>query len=477
MTLGNAGEDHQTVPTLRRLAAFVFLTLASFGALLIARGPGGLAPLQIKSLTIFGALVWGIILYEDHRPLIAAGCVLAVLACRLLTFRAAAAAASIDVILFLLGTFLLAGYLEETRFFEHLSAQIVRQVGPRPFLLMAALMTAAAVASAIVGEVAAILFVGGALLHIAHRCKFIAAPFLIMLVFATNTGSAASPFGPIGVTIALKAHLSVAQFFRWGTPIAAVVLALTIGLCRLIFAPAWAAYAEAIRAHPRSAEPPDPTHGRSALPQWLLVAAFSALLVFHAPVERLVRLPENSLLVGTSVGAGLVALALSGRRAGQVLKRRVDWITLGFFLFLFVVVGALEASGVTSLAARAIVHATGGNPAKMVLLVGWSTGVTSSLFPNLLDIAAFIPVIAHLKSQGVVCPDSIYWLMLFGATLMGNLTNIGSTCNIIACGMARKSGDQTITFVGWLKVGAIVSVATMALATVLLAAQTHGLTK
>ena len=61
----------------------------------------------------------------------------------------------------------MAGYLEQSLFFEHLASQIVRWVGPRPALLLGVLMLAAMIASAVVGEVAAILFVGGAMLQIA----------------------------------------------------------------------------------------------------------------------------------------------------------------------------------------------------------------------------------------------------------------------------------------------------------------------
>jgi Na+/H+ antiporter NhaD/arsenite permease-like protein len=58
---------------------------------------------------------------------------------------------------------------------------------------------------------------------------------------------------------------------------------------------------------------------------------------------------------------------------------------------------------------------------------------------------------------------------------MGNMTSIGSTCNIIACGMADKRGHGTIYFRSWLRIGIIISLASMALATLLLAIQTNWL--
>jgi Na+/H+ antiporter NhaD/arsenite permease-like protein len=67
--------------------------------------------------------------------------------------------------------------------------------------------------------------------------------------------------------------------------------------------------------------------------------------------------------------------------------------------------------------------------------------------------------------------------MLFGATFMGNMTNIGSTCNIVANGMATRRGHEGVGMVQWLKVGIIVSLASMVLATILLGLQTGWLSR
>jgi Na+/H+ antiporter NhaD/arsenite permease-like protein len=431
---------------------------------------------QIQSLTIFCGLICGILIYEDHRLVVALCAVAAILGLGLLSIAQAVSAAGLDVILFLLGTFLVAGYLEQSLFFEHLASQIVRRVGPRPGMLIGVLMLAAMVSSAIVGEVAAILFVGGAMLHIAHRYQIKPIPFLIMLVFATNTGSAAAAFGPVGITIALKAHLTVLDFFRWATPIALAVLALVYIICRWWFAREWAYLARAMLEESSAPNVPDPSRRRSVASGWLLVLAMTFLFVFHAQMEHVLGMPPNVILLMASLGAGFVALLLSGSGARELIEHRIDWATLAFFLLLFVIVGALQATGVTGVVAQALMRGTGGRPAALVLAVGWATGFLSAFLANLLAVAAFVPVVAELKMHAA-CPTAVYWLMLFGATFMGNMTSIGSTCNIIACGMADKRGHGRIYFVPWLKIGLIISIASMALATFLLAIQTSGLSQ
>ena len=459
--------------------AMLFVSLVSVAVIVFTYGlrAGVLSDHhQVVSLSIFCGVMLGILLYEEHRLLVCSIAVAATLGFGLFSsVHQFVAAAGLDVILFLLGTFLVAGYLEQNLFFEHLASQIVRHVGRRPAMLMGVLMFSAMIASAIVGEVAAILFVGGAMLHIAQRYRLKPIPFLIMLVFATNIGSAASAFGPVGVTIAFKAKLTVLDFFRWATPIAVAVLGLVFLICRWWFAWDWAALALAVHQQDFGSSVPDPSRRRSQAPGWILVGIMTGLFVLHAQIEQVLGLGSNSVLLIAATGAGAVALLLSGSGAKEVIQNRVDWETLAFFLALFVVVGALQATGVTTVFARQLMRGSGGHPAALVLEVGWSTGFLSAFLANILAVAAFIPIVADLKAHGAVCPTAIYWLMLFGATFMGNLTSIGSTCNIIACGMIDKRGHGTIYFRSWLKIGVIISLSSMALATLLLAAQTHGL--
>jgi Na+/H+ antiporter NhaD/arsenite permease-like protein len=460
--------------------ALILILSLGFLATLLACGRRVGLPLdwrQIESLTVFAGLIIGMLLFEQHRLAIALSAVVAVAGFGLLTFRQFVAAAELDVILFLLGTFLVAGYLEESLFFEHIASQIVRRVGPRPGVLLAVLMLAAMIASSIVGEVAAILFVGGAMLHISKKYQLQPIPFLVMLVFATNVGSAATAFGPVGVTIAIKAHLSVLDFFRWATPIALAVLALVLAISRWWFAWDFDLFAQAVLQHHAIPSVPDPTHGSSAPAGWMLVISMTALLIFHAQIEQWLGLAPDAMLLIAALGAGVIALLLSGRKAVAVITHRVDWATLAFFLLLFIVVGSLQATGVTDVAARAILHGTRGNPTAMVLSVGWATGLLSAFLSNMLAVATFIPVVSELNAHGAACPTAVYWLMLFGATFMGNMTSIGSTCNIIACGMAERRGHGTIYFLPWLKIGLIVSLASMLLATLLLAVQTGWLSR
>ncbi len=108
----------------------------------------------------------------------------------------------------------------------------------------------------------------------------------------------------------------------------------------------------------------------------------------------------------------------------------------------------------------------------VIQTIGWATGWLSAFLDNVLAVATFMPVVHDIRMRaGVPFSSAIYWFMLFGGTFMGNMTVIGSTANIVACGLLERRGHGTVRFGYWMKIGFIVSIASMIVATLLLLVQ------
>jgi Na+/H+ antiporter NhaD/arsenite permease-like protein len=86
---------------------------------------------------------------------------------------------------------------------------------------------------------------------------------------------------------------------------------------------------------------------------------------------------------------------------------------------------------------------------------------------NVLAVATFIPILSSMEPLGVYLYP-FWWCMLFGGTLYGNLTVIGSTANIVAMGMLEREYQKQISFATWLKPGVIVSTVTIVVAFLLI---------
>jgi Na+/H+ antiporter NhaD/arsenite permease-like protein len=526
---------------------------------------------QILSIGIFSMFIYGTLLFGEFRLAFAFGGIALLMACNLLTVERFTQAASLDVLIFLIGTFLVIGFLEESRFFEHVVSAIVGAVGPRPQSLLIVLMIIASLSSALVGEVTAVLFMAGAMLHLTDKYRLNPVPFIIMLVFACNNGSAMSSVGnPIGVLIALKTGLGFTDFLKWAAPVALVVDVAVFGICRWWFAEAFAEFAVAVKQEftarrrgvalavgnavavetavpvgsavpvgagmasgavefddgidsefliepagigednaltgsfydPRQSDSFDGGDARKAyLISWLVLASLILLLVthkqtemllgqlFHAPLvnpEGVIEhhadgsvvygLREGTMMVAAALVMGSVVLFLRRNHARELLERRVDWWTLSFFMMLFASVGTLQDTKVTEVIAAKL-SAGGGGPAAVIQIVGWATGWLSAFLDNVLAVATFMPVVHDVRVKaGVPYSSAIYWFMLFGGTFMGNMTIIGSTANIVAVGLLEKRGHGTISFGYWMKIGFLVAIASMLIATALLAVEGRWMT-
>jgi Na+/H+ antiporter NhaD/arsenite permease-like protein len=382
--------------------------------------------------------------------------------------------AGFDIILFLVGMMVTIGFLEERRFFEFLIDRIIRMVGSDGKRLMIVMMTMSALFAGLVDEVTSILFMASTVLHLTGKYRLNAVPFLMMVVFATNIGSAATVVGnPIGVMIALRANLTFADFLRWATPIAALILVVTILLCIRHFRGDILRLAQGMKSVAVETYDVADEMQRSAPSSRDLVISFAVFLgtiislILHSHVEEMLHLEKNTMLLGTAMAAAGVVLLLDRNRARELVETRVDWWTLSFFIMLFASVGTLRFVGITRLLAEAVFWVSGGNDLGVLLTFTIVTATLSAFMDNVLAVATFIPVVGDLAAIGVFSYP-LWWAMLFAGTCFGNLTLIGSTANIVAIGMLERRKRGHITFIQWMRAGAVVSIPTLILAVLLI---------
>lgn len=392
--------------------------------------------------------------------------------------------AGLDIILFLVGMMIVIGYLEDKHFFEYLLEKILARVSGNPNNLVILLMLMSGIFAALVDEVTSILFMTATILHLTAKLKINAVPFVIMMVFATNVGSSATVVGnPVGVLIALRADLTFIDFLRWATPIAVLALGIVIPLSLRYFSKDIRNLGIAIKSQSSPVSTPATINGSSPIKQvdnspkkqqyrvpWILFLGTIAGLVLHNPIEELLGLEKNAMLLGTAFAAAGVTLFLHRNKARELVERRVDWWTLGFFIFLFASVGTLQVSGVTTLLANGVLSLSGGDENVLFFLFTISAGITSALMDNILGVATFIPIVNDMAELGIY-NYPLWWGLLFAGTFFGNLTLIGSTANIVALGMLERHKRGQITFMQWIKPGALISIPTLLLAMFLIYVQ------
>ena len=425
---------------------------------------------QVMATSIFLIILCGTLFYWPFRVTFAFAGIAALLASKLLDVPHVIEHAGLDIILFLVGMMCLIGHLEEKHFFEYLIAKIVDRVGHHAYLLMGALMACATLSAALVDEVTSILFMMSTTFHLTRRYQVNPIPFLLMVVFATNVGSSATAVGnPIGVMIALRGKLSFIDFLRWASPISLISIAIMTVLCFLIFKKDIDHLGKQMKKEKK--EEKEIAHvafrKRDISICWSLFLGIILLLIFHHAIEEWFGLDKNTMLLGTSLFAGAIAILLNSQNARDFFTRRVDWWTLTFFMALFASVGTLKYTGVTDRIAKEMISLAGGNPTFLLITFTSAISLLTGFMDNVLAVATFIPILSDIGKSGVFIYP-FWWGMLFGGTLYGNLTVVGSTANIVAMGMLEKEYKQNISFMTWLKPGFIVSTVTIGIALLLI---------
>ncbi|MGI5970354.1 MAG: SLC13 family permease [Oscillospiraceae bacterium] len=125
--------------------------------------------------------------------------------------------------------------------------------------------------------------------------------------------------------------------------------------------------------------------------------------------------------------------------------KSVDYFTLCLLIGLFIVVAGITKAGVVDAIAGLFVKISGNNIFAMYSLIVWASVLLSAFIDNIPYVATMLPVVSGIAALLDVNPTLLYFGLLSGATLGGNLTPIGASANIAGLGILRKEGYDVST--------------------------------
>lgn len=455
---------------MKKLATIIITALLIFFG-----GPKiGLSPHQAMVAAIFCVSIMGVLIYWELRlsfVFLGAGVMLLT---RSIDLENLIKFASLDVILFLIGTMILVGMLNDAGFFYWIITRLLRVkniTGKKLFLLI---MVLSGILSGLMGEVASIIIMSKIILDICDLIDIDPIPLILASVLATNIGSSGTLLGnPVGILIAARANLSFEDFMRNAFPITAIVFVVTIVI--LFF---W--YRKVIKKMNERLKPLKDNQFFMSLitistdiKTKVSIGIFFTMLVsifFHRRIEAVFGLEENSILMMTPIVFAGIALLYRRDRMRHYVEREVEWTSVLFFLFLFALAGVVKFSGISDVIASGLISKFS-HPANLLSgVMIFSSAILSAVLDNTIVVATYIPIVQSLGALKINT-NPLWWAILFGACYGGNITIIGSTANIIAMDILEKSRGVKIGFYPWLKVGLVVGLITTTvayLATILL---------
>ena len=414
---------------------------------------------QVLACTVFAVTVLATLLFWEFRLAVAFLGIAALFACDVLTLDRFVESCELPVILFLVGMMVTVGALKELGLFSWIIQLVVNMRRMTGVAFVLAVMGLSALLACAVDEVTSIVFVCALVFQVCDTLRVSATPFLIMAVMATNIGSAGTMIGnPVGLLISHRAGFTFEDFIVWAFPVMVACLVAATGILLLWFRAEIRQLSDRLEERRRQKlelGPLVPVPYRTGLAIFLVTVGVIAV---HHRIETLLGLEQNTLLMTAPIGIAGLLMAWRRERAKHYIEAEVDWWELLFFMMLFAKAGALEHTGVASRVAQDFAAAFHDSPTLLLPVILAVSAVGSAFVDNVVFVAAFVPVVRELQAT------PLWWALLFGACLGGNVTMIGSAANIIAVGVLEKRHRSSIDFGQWLKVGTVVGAVTCVVA-------------
>lgn len=140
----------------------------------------------------------------------------------------------------------------------------------------------------------------------------------------------------------------------------------------------------------------------------------------------------------------------------------VDWDLIGFFMGLFVVINVMEHAMVLDLIGKGLNIIIG---AEENMVGTGALLISSSVFSSVTDNIPLAAMLAKILSAKELAGDSpLWWSVVFGANLGGNLTPIGSASTLVAVTIMHKY-KLNVSFGGFIKMAVPFAIVQIILAT------------
>jgi Na+/H+ antiporter NhaD/arsenite permease-like protein len=341
-----------------------------------------------------------------------------------------------NVIMMIAGTMGIVFFFIESKM-PALLADIIIKKMPNVKWVIIALSLFAGIISAFVDNVATVLMVAPVALTISKKLCMSPVLSIIAIAISSNLQGAATLVGDTtSILLGGYANMDFLDFFVykgrpglfWVVEISAVVAALVL---LIVF-----------RRDKAKCEHGEKTVVTDYFPTVILTGAV-VLLILASFLPGKPRITNGLICMG--LFAVCLVRALFRKKDFTVVKealKSIDYFTLFLLAGLFIVIAGISEAGVVDAIAQLFVKISGGNLIAMYSLIVWASVLLSAFIDNIPYIATMLPVVTGIAAILNVDPTLLYFGLLTGATLGGNLTPIGASANITGLGILRKEGYE-----------------------------------
>lgn len=356
-----------------------------------------------------------------------------------------------EVIFLLIGMMIIVNIASRSGVFKWLAINLLKLTKGHPKTVLFALAAFTAIASAFLDNVTTVVLMMPITFVIAKEFETDPVPFLITEVLASNIGGTATLIGdPPNIIIGTRAGLSFMNFVQELTPIVFLIFMVSIGVLIFLFR-------KGLKTTPEKMEHvANLDNSKTITNKNLMIRSVITLgLVILGFVTH--DITHISAYVFAVSGASFLLLFEKPKE----IYRDVEWLTIFFFIGLFIIIGGFEANGGIKFLADQLIVLTHGSLELATMVILWASGILSGIIDNIPYTATMAPLISELINPAnpnamTGATHALWWALSLGACLGGNLTIIGAAANVLVSETSASRGYK-ISFLRFMKYGALIT--------------------
>ena len=402
--------------------------------------------MKTVALILFVIMYIGMIAKPKFRPVIALA-VAAIFVCLgVVPFKELPFTINWNVLMMISGTMIIVYYFIES-LMPNLLADMILNKSKNAMWVTILMSLFAGLISAFIDNVATVLMVAPVGLAVCKKLKMNPVGMILSIAVSSNLQGAATLVGDTtSIMLAAYADMNFMEFFwmegRPGIFFAVEIGALaTVPIMMILF-----------RKDRNPVSSSDRTKVSDYVPTWMLLIMVLALIIASF-------IPDTPSAINGIICMflAMVTMAIEVARNKGIKEAKdaifeLDFETLGLLLGLFIVIGGLTQVGVIDDFAAFIVKVGGDNLFLLYTIIVWGSVIISAFVDNIPYVATMLPVLAAVTASLGVEPYLLYFGLLSGATLGGNITPIGASANIAATGLLKKEGYE-VSFKDFMRIG------------------------
>lgn len=355
------------------------------------------------------------------------------------------------------GTLFVADSFMKSKVPAYLAELIVNR-SKNVFVAILLICAMTSIISAFVENVATVLIVAPIALALTKKLKINPMNIMIAIAISSNLQGAATLIGdPPSMLLGGFAKMNFFDFFFYkGKPsiFFAIQMGMLFSLPVLYFV--FRSLKEKVRIVPEEKITSlVPTINLVLMIVFLAFSSLFDLKKFGLKDSFLVNAINSNIAGIICMVFGFIALLWEkGKNSISIRKNvvSVDWDTTFFLMSIFILVESLSENGWIKLLSERLSYLIGGNIFAGYLIIIIISVVISGFVDNVPFLAAMLPVARDVAFNLNINPSLYLFALLIGSCLGGNITPIGASANIVACGLLKKEG-VSVSFLQFGKIG------------------------